>query len=164
MDNKGRLWGKISVIDILLILLVLVVAGGFAYKNITSDPVVSYANGDPAMMRVKLTNMDDYYLDALSEGQVLYNPDDEQIGVIRQIETSPATSLTDGYVGATQIKKVPVADLSDIYLDLEVSCFTDEMSYLINGEDVVSVGSSLTLQNANVYLTDASVERITFAA
>ena len=67
MDHNGRLFGKISVIDVLVVLVVLVLAAAVFTKGRmpqTSDSVTM----TPVEFQFQLTNQPAYMLDAIREG------------------------------------------------------------------------------------------------
>ncbi len=102
IDRNGRLFGKISVIDIVVVLLVAVLAVAFYVKNNRLD--ASKADGADETITVTMLaeNLPMNAVDALRVGDKVYDKERNSggaIGVITNIEILPAGTteeLSDG--------------------------------------------------------------------
>ena len=67
IDREGRLFGKISVIDLLVVLAVLVLAAAFYTKNNTLEPTATAQAGTPITFTVLAENLSFQTVDAIRE-------------------------------------------------------------------------------------------------
>lgn len=102
LDERGRLFGVISAVDILAVLLAAALAvmaymrffsGGEA--NVSDDRFV------PVTYQIRLERVREFTARAFREGDRLLSDSGEDMGVIRDIQTGPAVqavSTTDGQI------------------------------------------------------------------
>ena len=90
IDKKGKLFGKISIIDIILVLAVIFVVivlamrmGGQVDSPFVSQPDTEYT------VRLKATSLDKTDMDPFHEGEKVYSEAGELIGTITKVEFSP---------------------------------------------------------------------------
>ena len=98
IDNKGRLFGVISVIDIVVILAILILAIAFYMKFFVLESTSSVTNPDqPITYEVTVNAVRDYTVNGLKEGDTLYDGDGTMaaIGTIRDIRVSDAVVVTE---------------------------------------------------------------------
>ncbi len=102
IDRNGRLFGKISVIDIVVVLLVAVLAMAFYVKNHRLDASKSDGADETITVTMLAENLPVNAADALRVGDKVYDKERSSggaIGVITDIEVLPAGTteeLTDG--------------------------------------------------------------------
>jgi len=101
IDERGRAFGVISVIDIVVICIVILLATGFYMRFFvlekTSAPAASTTS---IIYKIKVEGVRAYTVDGLRLGDKLYADEDNTLmGTITDIESSPAeviTTLPDG--------------------------------------------------------------------
>jgi hypothetical protein len=137
IDDRGRLFGKISVIDILVLLVIVAIAVFLALRG--SDAVVSVET-----VQVKLTFVtqpsDSRMLEAYTALGTLRDASGRTIGTIEQAEASepdPVTLTGKGWETGLQIPVAP-----------EVVFVVSAQGYLSG--DTVHVGSLAARVGANV--------------
>lgn len=103
MDNKGRLFGKISIIDVVVVLVVVVMAFALYMKNNTLDASkTGEAANTPITFVVEAEHIPLNVVDAIQVGDMVYDKDRASggaIGKITNIELKPAARterLTNG--------------------------------------------------------------------
>ena len=94
MDRNGRLFGKVSVIDVLVVLAVLVMAVAMYVKNNALQPTQgNKGNEVPITFVVEAENVPLYIVDAVRVGDQGFDQDratDDPIGTITDIEVMEA--------------------------------------------------------------------------
>lgn len=133
IDSNGRLFGKISIIDVLVILVVAVMAFALYTKSNTLTVTASSTPGTTITFTALAENLDMQVADAIAVGDKLYDDDHATggaIGVITSVEKLPATEvekLTQGeYVMLTN------PDGANVQITVECSGIINEGRYSIN--------------------------------
>ncbi len=148
IDGNGRLFGKISVIDVLVILVVAVLAAALYFKSIQTH-TGSTVTEQSIVFQIRARGVDSYVYDALREGDGLYDLDyssgGRAIGRIAQIEveSDPGTKLADElHDGAAAI--VEAENTVDLLITVEGSGLVDGKTRTINRVYALGVNSSRT--------------------
>ncbi|KGG80517.1 hypothetical protein Y919_05630 [Caloranaerobacter azorensis H53214] len=147
IDNKGRIFGLINIIDltVLLIFVLLIVGGG--YKLSKSKPNV-VAEGQKVLVKLEISNVRKPTVDGIEEGAILYHYDRGQVfGKIVEKKVKnfkEAVTTSDG--------KIVMADVPGKYvIDLTVEAdavITDQV--IIVGGEHTRIGTQFRLKNKNV--------------
>lgn len=102
IDRSGRLFGKVSVIDLAVVALVAVLAVSLHMKNTKLDASKATGSNTPITITMLAENLPLYAVDAFQVGDKVYDQDRGSggaIGTITNIEILPAgvtEELTDG--------------------------------------------------------------------
>ena len=95
LDRDGRLFGKISIIDVIVLLVVAVLAVAVFVKSQRAQTSTSITD-TPVIYQMLLTNQPEYMLSAIQEGDQLYDQERStggSLGTITQVEVSDGTNL-----------------------------------------------------------------------
>lgn len=151
LDKKGRLFGKVSIIDILVVVLVLaMLAGGFVtYQKIASNKVLTENKGliktnatDTLEVTMRVKEVRQMTVNAFSEGdEVFFDDTGKFLGEIKSIETLPCQKLIFDKSGNPIMAEVP--QRYDVLLKvhvpgkrLEGGFFTADNIQLVYGSEV----------------------------
>ena len=118
MDKKGRLFGKVNLFDLLVILLVLVGVVGMSLRLVKERQEV--AEGKTAICKVEIVDAGEYLKDAFEIGDALYEKE-TLLGTITSVQVKPAQELkllTDG--------TAKLVDRTDHY-DITLTFTTDRL-------------------------------------
>lgn len=136
IDRNGRLFGKISVIDVLVILVVLVMAAALYFKGQqthTGNTVVE----QPIIFQLRARGVNDYIAAAIQEKDWIYDQNYPSGGralgeiIDVQIERAPGMRLTEAFGDGTY--ELVEADGSvDVLVTVRGQGLTDGKSYSIN--------------------------------
>lgn len=133
IDRNGRLFGKISVIDLLVAAVVLVMAVALFVKNNHKEITSTSVSNTPITYQVTVYGARNYIADAVQEGDLLYEQNTNSggpLGTITGIEILPSgktAEFTDGTIDV-----VPVEDGVNLVLTIEGSGLISEGRYLLN--------------------------------
>ena len=147
IDSKGKLFSKINIIDLAIVIVVAVLAlSAFvkfdkAEKTMTSDKVIEYT--------VKISGIRKPTIDALNKNPELKEDKTKKaLGEITDMEISKTTNnvqLADG-----TYKKVELQDKYDLLLTVCVKgTETEDNFYTMEGQKLI-VGDHLDINNENV--------------
>lgn len=128
LDNKGRLFGKLSIIDLLVVIMIAVMLVGSwaAYKNIQNKKVLTENKAlienhtlDMLEVTMRLKEVRQVTLDAICVGDEVYMKDTGKcLGKIISVSAEPAKRLIYDQHGQAFDAEVP--ERLDVILKVEV--------------------------------------------
>lgn len=139
LDEKGRLFGVINIIDVIVILLAIVIVCGvyvkFSHNERTSTASASLQT---VTYQMKVPAVRSGIADNLRAGDKIWDQEnDVEIGTIKDVQVTEARraeALTDGtYAEGT------VQDRFDVVLTIEGGCQVLNGRYYMNKSDEISV-------------------------
>ena len=148
IDRNGRLFGKISVIDLLVVAVVVVLAAALYFKNNQAHTGTTVTE-ENITFQIRARGVYDYVADAILVGDGLYDKDyasgGKAIGRITdiQVERDPgkklALEVNDGTAGL-----IEADETVDLLITLEGRGLVDGKRYSINRVYALGVNSSRT--------------------
>jgi hypothetical protein len=127
IDEKGRLFGKVNLLDLIIVVVVIAVVGRFGYKWYQGRHAVTTGEAKTVQMTVRLPAVSDSTLKALHEGdEVFDSKSNTLLGKIIALRSEP-TWIT----GATQEYKSQV--IFDAYVTIEGPGRTSPNGTTMNG-------------------------------
>ena len=142
IDHNGRLFGRVSIIDLIVILVVAVMALAIAFKN--SAPVTSTTVTDtPITYQIQLFRVYPFLADNIHEGDDLYDKDHAtggSLGKVVSVEVLPATSTVELPNGT--VAQVGSEDRCNILLTVEGSGTVTDGRYSLNRVYELGVNAS----------------------
>ena len=149
VDEKGRLFGKVSLIDVFVILAVLVLALGYLY-NRTSQDIQRIIRADtPMYVTFLVEGVRDFSLDAVQEGAIVFRQHERiPLGTVAYIDDGTAYDIIvreDGTAGL-----VPVENRYNMYITIYAVGSITDTGYFVNGTQQMAVGGRLSLQSNNL--------------
>ncbi|RKD30075.1 DUF4330 domain-containing protein [Thermohalobacter berrensis] len=147
IDNKGRVFGIINIIDltVLLIIGLLIVGGG--YKILNSQPEV-IEEGQKVLVELEISDVRKPTVDGIKEGDLLYHYDRGQVfGKIieKKVENyREAVPTSDG--------KVVMAEVPEKYtvkLVIEAKGTVTDKVIIVGGEHT-RIGTQFRVKNRNI--------------
>lgn len=161
MDRNGRLFGKISIVDVVVILVVLVMGAAIYYK--THQPQTgTKVTTTKIVYEMQLQNQPQYVVDAIKAGDQMYDKDRStggSLGEILDIQVTPGTKqaeLDDGTVAM-----VPCEGYYDVLLTLQAEALIEsDGNYAVNRIYDLGVNSTRNFNTkyASFVGTIASIE------
>ena len=131
---------RLNWIDLLIVVLVIGLVAGTYIKFRVSDKTSVAEPQTPITYQVLLANVRQGTVDAIQEGDILYDDDsDREIGVIRSLDVTPATSLVQDTEGA--LHWADTDDRFDVILTVEGQGSVSGGNYVINRIYSLNVGS-----------------------
>lgn len=158
MDNNGRLFGKISIIDVAVVLLVAALAVALNHKAQLPQTSTNVENA-PITFQIWVRNQRPEILNAIHEGDSLYDPDRStggSLGQITQIQVSDGTQqgeLVDG-----SVVQAPCEERVDLLITLEGSGLVENGSFILNRVYELGVNASRTMNTKYATFTATVVD------
>ena len=147
LDEKGRLFGKISVIDILVILAVFVLTAGFLYNRTSQNIRQIIAADTPIYVTFMVEGVRDFSFGAVDTGDVFFRQHERTIplGTVTEVTRGPAYDIIILADGTAQY--APMVGRYNMFITLSGIGSITDAGFFLNGTQQMSVGGSMTLQS-----------------
>lgn len=144
--KSGKLFGKISIIDIIVVVCIVVLAFGI-YAKYTSDSDATAASENTKIEFVyKVQGVRDYTVNALSKGGAMYDSETkEYVGEIVDVRTEEAVmevSLVDG-----TYKQLTIPEKYDVYVTAQVDGKYNKLGFYTTGNKYLGAGSTINIKS-----------------
>lgn len=157
IDQNGRLFGKISIIDVLVILVVLVMAAALYFKGHQTHTGVTVVE-QPIIFQVRVRCINDYTANAIQVKDSVYDQDyssgGQALGEITdvQVERAPGRRLTDNLGDGTS-RMVESEGTVDLLVTIRGSGLITGKSYSLNRVYDLGINSSRNYYTKRVNFT-----------
>lgn len=154
LNNKGQLFGKISIIDLIIIMIIVAVIGGGIYKFSTLDNIFSGDNLKEVSLVLEVPKENEGLIASIQKGDVLYDSiRGSEFGTVISKSFGPHKELIVDKKGIAEYKEIP--GLYDIKIRVEsLGNITDNGTII--GSTPIYIGSSIRLRSS-LYVFDSDV-------
>ena len=154
IDNKGRVFGLINIIDLLVILLVVAVVGRFTLMQ-KQQSAGAVTRTIEVVVHVK--EVRDATCNVINEGDVVKETKTNAVlGKITNVKVVPSESIVETADGRLVVAPNPV--YKDIYLTIQGSGTAGDNAIVL-GSNEIRVGTTLQLKT-NMYSVTSTVMSI----
>lgn len=136
VTKQGKVFGKINLLDLIIVLIVLIALIGGLYKMTFVDKTIYIPEYKEGYVTVKLLNLSDRKVAAIKAGDVLSVPNVQKLGEVVEINVAPRTDNVNSVDGTVYTIDNP------LYSDVTVKLKTDE---LMTRNDYTYVGKNYKL-------------------
>jgi hypothetical protein len=163
LDDRGRLFGRVSLIDIILLVTALGLGLGYVYQR-TSQEINQIVNADTAIYVTLAANqMREFSVNAVEVGDVMYRQHDRQpLGTVVRVEAEPATEYLLRPDGTAE--RVPMEDRYRTFITLECTGSVTEAGYYVNGNLHIAPGIEMVLVSNRVIIPESQVQAVSETA
>ena len=165
IDKNGRLFGKISVIDLLVIAVVAVIAAAVYVKNNAVPTGSGTVKEQKIVFQIKAAGLEDYLTDAVRVGDKVYDANYSSgsgpVGKITQVQVlnDPGLLLYEDMPDGT-LPVIEVEGTVDLLITVEGTGVSDGRSYTINRVYEVGVNASRTYRTNRATFVGSVVDII----
>lgn len=134
-DNKGRLFGRINIIDFVIILLIILIAvGGYVFFFGGSDKQVT--DTGKVMYDFEITNVNKDFVDAITPGDPIRDSTrGNELGTVVSKVSRGATMLNEDLInGKYIIAEVP--DAYDVVITIEANGNITPANVIVGGAEI----------------------------
>lgn len=146
IDHNGRLFGLISIVDVLVLAVVAVSVIALNYKHNVVDPKGTSTPNTTITFTAQAEYLPDYVAQAIQVGDLVYDKDQTTggaIGKITSVEILPATSTRDLPDGT--VIQVTSDSRNNVLITVEGSGLVTDGRYAINRIYEIGVNASRNL-------------------
>lgn len=157
LDEKGRLFGKINLIDLLLVAVILLGAAFAGYKFLQPESVAIVTEKQPAQLTIYGNALHPFVVDKIQEGDVIrLKSNNEVLGTVTGFETGPAILYTSDAEGNWVAGEVP--GKFQAYIDIEGQAVISNGTHRMGGIPML-VGERLEVKGPD-YMMEIIVSDI----
>lgn len=158
IDKKGRLLGKLNIVDFIIILVILSLAGGvyFVFFGGSDKQVVETSK---IVYEFEITNVNKDFVDAITPGDPIRdNVRGNELGTVVSKTSKDATMLNEDLInGRYVIAEVP--DAYDVVITIEGEANITPANIIVGGAEV-KVGKKFSIKGKG-YANQGFVTKIT---
>ena len=143
IDHNGRLFGKVSIIDVLVVAVVLVLAVALNVKNNHLSHTSTSVTNLPITYQVQVSGVRGYVADAIRTEDKMFDQDRSSggtLGKIVDIEVLPSAKMAEFNDGTVDV--VPAEDCVNLLLTIQGEGIVSEGRCLLNRIYDLGVNSS----------------------
>ena len=156
LSKDGKLFGKISIIDIAAILIFILLAIGI-FIRFSGNPNIDFVSGEPIECTLKVANVRDYTVTALKKGGAVYDSTTkEYIGEITSAWSEKA-QVTVNMVDGT-INTVDAEDRYNVYIKVSFTGKIADNGYYTASNRQIAVGAAVPISSKYAQSTSHVVE------
>jgi hypothetical protein len=145
-DKKGKLFGRLNIIDFTALLVVLLLIAGIGYKYVFSGVKSITDNPDLLQYTVSITDVRNYSVDALEINDKIYDAKtDTYMGKIVGKEVRPYKDYITKTDGNVVLAEKP--GRFEVLLTLEVPGVENAYGFLASGKRDINRQSTLQLES-----------------
>ena len=158
IDRQGRVAGKVSLIDIALLLIIIGLIIGFGYRKLSSRVEQIITSDTKFYVTFAIEPVRDFSLEAISEGDIFYKQHEQQpMGKVVSLRVEQAKEVIKHPDGKPTY--APMEQKYCLFMTLECAGNVSGRGYFVNGNLQVSEGGDLIIQS-NMVVCGARIERI----
>lgn len=148
MDKNGKIKGKISIIDILVVLLIVVVIAGIAARY--GSKVTTAVKSDKGFEYVlRVENVREYTVKALDrKGKVTDKKSEKDLGEIVDVKVENATQQS--VTASGEVKNPETPGRYTCYVTIKATGKESDDNYILDDSTELSVGRNIDLYSKYV--------------
>lgn len=132
IDNKGKLFGKINIVDFFVIVIIIAAIGLTFFKFSLSKHSDAASSDAKAEYTFKITSLRDFTVKEINVGEKIYDSETGKcIGTIKDVEVKDAYEYFTKTNGEIVYKKLP--ERYNIELLVETDVVINEKGISVNG-------------------------------
>ncbi|MGB7605814.1 MAG: DUF4330 domain-containing protein [Lutisporaceae bacterium] len=156
IDQKGRLFGKINVIDLLAVLVAALIIAGVLYKFVLSENR-GVGNDTLIQYTVSITDIRNFTVDAVNVEDDMYDSKtDTYMGKVISKEVKPFKDYITKTDGTVALAEKP--GKFELLLTIQVPGVVNNYSYLASGNRDINNQSTVFLENRVVEIQGKVVD------
>ena len=151
IDEKGKVFGKISLFDLLVVLFLAGLMPVLYIGNKALSGRIAPKDLKTVQVEVKFTSIVPELANSMHEGDAFKDSDGDTVGVLKRIiSNTPAESIsiTQLNLRANDYLLVPNPGAKDVLCLFQLKCSEDKRFLSFNGY-AVKIGSGITLNSDN---------------
>jgi len=156
IDEKGRLFGKVSILDLLIVLAIIGVGAGYVYRQISPRIAMIINANDVFYITLEVERQRAFNAHAVAPGDVMFRQHDNQpLGTVVSVDLVPATNIMHRIDGTALIVETEYRYTA--YITLESIGTITNRGHFVNGTTLMAPGRNVVLMSNRVIMPNARV-------
>ena len=151
LDSKGRLFGKINVFDIIVVVAVIGLVAGFGMRFISTEAQRIFDANTPFYVTFVIERIREYSVDGVRMGDQFMEQHAQRLGEVVQLRTEPARQIMHKDDGTAVFALME--DRYNIFITLRCYGSVTDHGFYINGNRLVAPGSTVRIQSQQILST-----------
>ncbi len=123
MDKKGKLFGKISIVDVIIVVLILSLAAGAYFKFKKSGTVTPFTKTSTVQMSITMESVNTYVADNIKVGDIVKD----------------------------RVQNTTLGKVTDIQIGPDISYFINDRGLAVKGSREGYVSLTITFEGQGIY-------------
>ena len=159
IDSSGRLFGKVSLLDIFIVLAIAALFIGFVYSQLTEQVEALTAPTEEFYVTFEINRLRRVHLEVLEIGDTVFRRHSAQpFGVVTEIDIQPSKDLIMRRDGTAVYGLVE--DRYRMIFTVRAQGSITSLGHFVNGNDHVAVGATVQVVSNRVYFHDPAIINI----
>lgn len=146
VDANGKLFGKINLLDFIILLILVVAIIGGCYKLFFVDNSAYTTEYQQGQITLKLIGLTERQMDAVKMGDLIHVPKIQDLGMVSHIDVEHSIEQVSSIDGNVYSVENPLLYDLTITLDTDELFFRDEFFY-VGKQYKINKGMSLEISN-----------------
>ena len=159
IDKNGRLFGRVSLLDIFILVVAAALVAGFLYGQISEQIGVFIAPTEQIYITFEANGLRRVNAESLSEGDMVFRRhENHPLGIVTQVMIEPARGMiirSDGTVAHAYYE-----GRYRLIFTVRAQGTVSSIGYFINGNDHLAVGSKVIVVSNRAYFPESIVSKI----
>ncbi|MHB8062553.1 MAG: DUF4330 domain-containing protein [Ruminiclostridium sp.] len=158
IDEKGRFFGKVNLIDLVVVFLAIFLVTAFCYKVLAPKISTSQLAQGEVTALIKCASKTESVAEAIRKGQKLvFGTDYIEAATITDVSYSAADSVTTDFQGNLHMIKHPI--LKDVFITIQAKVNTNAAILKVGSQELCQ-GKKFTVKTHTLEI-DGTVESLT---
>ena len=165
IDNLGRIKGRVSIVDIIIVLAVLGIIAGFVFRQATPHFEELRSPDEEFYVTFEVNRLRSSLIadDTIVVGDYIFRQHHRQpLGRIVEVERMPATEVMQRSDGTALLAEMEERYM--LHITIRATGTISESGFSANGNDVMSPGADIMLINHRVFFPLAWVRSVSHAS
>lgn len=149
IDTKGRLFGFINILDLIVLALIIGLGAVFALRTATNETVTLIGANQTFYITFRIERVRDFSVAAVKEGDIIYEQYAQVLGKTVKVWTETpheVVVLNDGTA-----EYFPMEGKYDLFITIEATGTSNSGGFYVNGNNQVSSGKDMKIQSNTIY-------------
>jgi hypothetical protein len=146
IDEKGRLFGKVNLLDLVVVIAVVAVVARFGYQKVAAKAIAPAVQEKTAQVEVRLGNVQQFTMDVVKEGDVIQDSKSNTVlGKVITTRKQPSVVMNMGPDGRFWESKS--STYFDYFITIEGPVRLSDNGFTMSGIEV-KVGRPIDMKTA----------------
>ncbi|MGE5672752.1 MAG: DUF4330 domain-containing protein [Mycobacterium leprae] len=135
VDEKGRLFGKVNLLDLVVVVAVVAVGARFGYSHFMAKSAGPAGTDQKVELTFKVSPVTQPTVDAIQKGDKVYDSKSNAfLGTVVETKAQPATVVKQGPDG--RLWETQSTTAFDYYVTISSMAHVSENGVLVGGDDI----------------------------